>query len=299
MHSNPFVVPERFQKPIGYRADGRPIYLMGGGSIQSFEPDPPAPVTLNTPPASPVVPPTSTGTNVFTAEDLERVRREEKDKLYGRLEEERASRQALEQQVQSLLTAQQEREKAEAEAREKAEREARERAEAEMDAKTLLQQRQQEWEERQRQQAEEWEQKFQQMNAEREQERLVLEKERQFATLTAYTQRRLAEEAESIAPQLRDFVNGNSPEEIEASIERVKAKTAEIAAEVQQTLVQQRSMQRGVAPTGYAPLGPLEIADDKREYTNEEIAKMPMSQWAELRKKIGIGGGDSNRGLYS
>lgn len=234
----------------------------------------------------------------FTVEDLEKARREEKDKVYGRLDEEAKQRKALEEQVQALLAAQQDKEQAEAEARRQAEDEARRAAEAELDARSLLEKREQEWNQRLAETQTDWEKKFEQIAQDRAAERAVLEKERELASLAAYTQQRVAQEQDSIAPQLLDFIGGNSPEEIDASIERAKAKSAEIVAALQQQQVQQRASQRGVAPTGYAPVGPMEVEGGQRNYSADDIRQMSVQEYAKFRQQAGIGGAGQGRGLF-
>lgn len=234
----------------------------------------------------------------FTAEDLERVRQEEKTKVYGRLDQETQARKELENHVQSLLAAQQEREAEAQRQREAAEQAERERQEAEMSAKDLLAQREQTWQEQQRQMQTDWEQRFEQMAQERAQEHALLEKEKELAALSAYTANRLAEEKDNIAPQFLDFIKGNSQGEIDQAIEVAKAKTAEIFTEIQQAQVQQRAQQRGVAPTGYAPVGPLEVEGGTRQYSAQDIQNMSIQEYAEFRRKAGIGGSGQGRGLY-
>jgi uncharacterized membrane protein YqiK len=280
--------PSRFKTPLAFNPKtGRPVYLIGGGS-QMLEEIPPAPA--NNPPA-----PTE---RTFTADDLQKARQEEKDKVYSRLEQEAAQRKALEDEVAKLRIAQQEREAAEAAARQQAEEAARLKAESEMSAKDLLAQREREIQERLSQATTEWEQKFQQMQQEREQEKALLEKERELAALQAYTQKRVAEERDNIAPQLLDFIQGNTPEQIEHSIESVKAKSQEIANAAREAIAAQRASQRGVAPTGYAPVGPMEIEGGTRQYSPEDIQNMDMQEYAKFRQQIPGLATNHNRGLY-
>lgn len=281
--------PSRFKTPLAFNPKtGRPVYLIGGGS-QMAEEIPPAP-PANNPPA-----PTE---RTFSADDLQKARQEEKDKVYSRLEQEAAQRKALEDQVAELLKAQQEREAAEAAARQAAEEEARRKAESEMSAKDLLAQRERELQERLSQTTTEWEKKFQQMQQEREHERALLEKERELAALQAYTQKRVAEERDNIAPQLLDFITGNTPDQIEQSIESVKAKSLEIANAAREAMASARAAQRGVAPTGYAPVGPMEIEGGTRQYSTEDIAQMDMQTYAKFRQNIPGLAQNRNVGLY-
>lgn len=235
----------------------------------------------------------------FTAADLEKARREEKDKVYGRLDEVAEQNKTLQAQLADLLAESTARKEAEEAARREAEEAAQKAAEAELSARDLIAKREAELAERLSQTTNEWEQKFQQIAAEREQERAMAEKEREMATLIAYTQQRVAEEADNIAPQLRDFIGGNTQAEIDASIERVKAKSAEIVGAMQETLQQQRSVQRGVSPTGYAPVGPLEGVGGQRQYSAEDIRGMSIEEYAKFRQQAGIAGSTAPRGLFS
>jgi hypothetical protein len=285
MHESKY---RRFFEPVGYRKDGRPIFPIAGGDGSTPPPDAPQ-TTPSTPEPR------------FTEADLARVRQEEKDKVYGRLDQERQSREALERQVADLLKSQQDREAAEAAARQQAEEEARRKAEEELSAKDLLAQREQEFNSRLADATQTWEQKFQQMQQEREQERALLEKDKELANLQAYTQRRVTEEADNIAPQLLEFVTGNSTAEIDASIERVKAKSNEIALAAAEAIqAQQQTQRRGVSPTGYAPTGPMEIQGGQRQYSAEDIKNMSMQEYAEFRAKAlgGIAQANNQRGLY-
>lgn len=235
----------------------------------------------------------------FTADDLQKARSEEKDKVYGRLNEFAEQNKALQSQIQTLLDDQSSRKAAEDEARRAAEEAARKAAEAEMSTQDLLAQKERELAERINQTQSEWEQKFQQMQTEREQERALLEKEKQFATLTAYTQQRIAAEQDAIAPELLDFVGGNSQDEIDASINRVKEKSAAILSAMQEAAAQQRQQQRGVSPTA-GSAGPLEMfSTGQRQYSAQDISSMTIQEYAKFREQNGIGGVSSARGLYS
>lgn len=260
----------------------------------------PNPIT-DTPVATEITPdPVTQPTEArFTAEDLQKARSEEKDKVYGRLNDVAEQNKALQSQIQTLLDEQNARREAEEQARRDAEEAARKAAEAELSATDLIAQKERELAERINQTQSEWEQKFQQMQAEREQERALLEKEKEFATLTAYTQQRISAEQDSIAPELLDFVGGNTQAEIDASIDRVKAKSAAIISAMQEAATQQRQQQRGVSPTA-GSAGPLEMfSTGQRQYSATDIQNMTIEEYSKFRAQNGIGGGSSARGLYS
>ena len=184
----------------------------------------PAPVTINMPPPAPTPePPMSSEqlTEMFNAE-RERVRKEEKDKLYPQL-------QALNEQVNALTREREERLAAEQAEQQRLAEEARLRQEEEMSARERLEQYKTEQDQR-----------FAQLEEERNREAALRQKEAEFFKISQYRLERLAQEADAIAPQFVDFVNGSNEEQIDQAIETVKAKTAEIVAQVQQVQVGQR-----------------------------------------------------------
>lgn len=281
---------------LGYRADGRPILPIAGGSTPVVEPAP-APGDTNP----------QTGKTYTEAElnaERERVRQEEKAKLYAQMqakekaeEEERKKREAFEAQIAELLEKDKAREKAEAEARQKAEEEAKRKAEEEMSAKDLIAKREEEWKRQLEDRDKTWEERIAQIQAEREQERALNEKERQFSELQNYIQRRVAEEQENIIPTLLANINGNTQDEVEASITRAKEQSAEIGQQAEQAFAA-RFQNRGVGTTA-PPIGaPDMIPGQTQQFTPEQIQNMSMAEYAEWRRKAGIGGAANNRGMY-
>lgn len=251
---------------IGYGKRG-PIRLIAGGSEDHVDP-------LNPPPISSLVPPTTPVAGPFyTAADIERARQEEKDKLYDRLSKQGTKLNTLEQQITEWQTERQTAAETQAAAQREAEEAQRKKAEEEMDLRALLTTKEQEWTAR-----------MDTMQREREQERALLEKDRQFAQLQGYIQKRIGDERENIAPELIDLVTGNTTEEVEASITRMREKTASILQGVNSAQVEIASQQRGVSTTGYGGAdGPLDQHMGSKTYTPEDLASMPMSEYAKLR----------------
>ena len=285
---------DRFFVPVGYRRNGSPIFPIAGGSVDAPEYTPPAPSPQHT--HEPTQPPP---TRTFSAEDIERARQEEKDKVYQRLEQERRQRESFEAEVAQYREREEQRQKDEAERQRQADEEARKQAEAEMSAKQLLEERERDWNKRFEDSQASFEERLNQINQEREAERALLEKERELSALQAYAQQRVAEENDNIAPQLRDFVTGNTQEEIDASIESIKAKSAELAEAAQNAFQQARSRMPGVSPTGYTPTGPMAYEGGSRTYSAQDIQNMDMAEYAKLRQSIpGINGSQTNRGMY-
>jgi DNA repair exonuclease SbcCD ATPase subunit len=285
LHTQGISVPAR--TVLGRRKDGRPILPIAGGAPQPGEGGDPVivvPAAVVEPPA-----PQATAEPRFTAEDIQKARQEEKDKLYKRL-------QNVEDQNKQFLTEIEEQRKAreaaqaeEERKRQEAQDAAKAKAQEDLSAKELLAVKEQEWNQR-----------LQQFETEREQERLLFAKEQEFNNLQTHIQRRVAEESENIAPELLDFVGGNTPEEVEASIATVKAKTQAILESVQQAAVQQRASMRGVSPTGYSTTGPMDTDPGHKSYSLTDLRDMPMSEYAKIRGQLGVGQAAQNqRGLYS
>jgi chromosome segregation ATPase len=221
----------------------------------------------------------------FTAEDIARVRAEEKDKLYTRMTKQEEAQKALQDELAALRGEREAKAKAEADALAAAEAADKAKAEAEMSAKKLLEQRTSEWETR-----------FAALEAERATERELFLKEQEFARVREYTNQRLAAERDNIAPELLDLVGGNTNAEVDASIDMLKAKSAAIVESIQAAQTAARSQMRGVSPNASA-LGPLDDSTGYRELSANDIKGMSMAEYAKYRSHL-IGSAGSNRGLY-
>lgn len=285
MGKNTLNIPSKYTTPLGYRKDGRPIFLIAGGDDN---PNNPVPATSDQPPVG-------QGETFFTKADIdaavEKARQQEKEKLYGRIDSLNSKVTTWEQERQA------EREAAE-EARKQAEAEARRKEDENLSAKELLARKEQEWQQQIESVRKEQEERLNALQSEREQERALLEKEREFAALQAYTQKRLADESDSIAPQFHDFVSGRNQQEIDQAIEVAKAKSAEVAQQVQAALQQARSQQRGASVTGYAPVGPMDVEGGQRQLSAQDIANMPMDEYAKHRASLIGSGASNNVGLF-
>ncbi|GAA2322361.1 hypothetical protein GCM10010149_89420 [Nonomuraea roseoviolacea subsp. roseoviolacea] len=232
------------------------------------------------------------GEQYFTADQVEKFRQQERDKLYGELQKRDELLNQLKGQVDSFAQEREEYARLEAERKAAEEAAARKAAEDEMSARQLVEQ-----------QRAEFEQRFALMEQERAAERAALEKEKEFAALQAYIQRRVREESEAqtIAPELIDLVTGNSSDEVEASILRLKEKTNAIVNSMQAAAAQVAPPvpPRGVSPSGYAPTGPMDMHSEQRTVTPEEIRHMSMAEYAKFRQQVGIGGQSNNgQGLF-
>jgi hypothetical protein len=223
----------------------------------------------------------ATGERLFTEAELQAARKVEKDKLYDELQGLKSSMKAIEdQRAQELAEI----------ARKDAEKAAAVQAkkEEEMSAKALLEAKLKETNDT-------WEQRFSQLQTERESERALLAKERAYNELVDYRNSQLTASAEEIAPQFHNFINGESKEQIDNAIAQAKLATQSIAEEVAAARVQQLSQMRGVAPTGYAALGPLEGSMGQKQYTAADINQMSMAEYTKFRQEYGMASSEANR----
>jgi hypothetical protein len=217
---------------------------------------------------------------------IEKARQQEKDKLYPTISKADERSQAMEAELKELRKFQKKQEADEA-ARTKAVDDAkRAQEEAELSAKDLLAKRDQEFNDR-----------LEALQRENELRVATMEQEVKFNQLQAYIQRRAMEESSNIVPELVDFISGNNPEEVEASIEILKTKSAAIADAARGARSAQLRQQPGVAPvSGANGVTPLDQPGD-RQVTAEDIRGMSMQDFAALRKKINMPSG-SGRGLF-
>ncbi|TKK84706.1 hypothetical protein FDA94_29265 [Herbidospora galbida] len=260
---------------IGHRKNGDPIYLIGGGSSDD------APQWTDSSSTTPPAAPPANGP-FYTAEDLEKARREEKDKLYNRMNQLATK---VNSQDEILKTWQAEREaaaQAEEEARKAAEEQVNQQRREEMSAKELLEETTRQWQAR----LDAIEAERAQERAARENERLLEAKEREFLELQNFTRQRVTEESENILPELLDLITGNTRDEIEASIVAMKARSAKILDQVSAASAELGAMSRGASLTGYGATGPLEQQSGTKTYTADEIRSMPMNEYAANRHRL-------------
>lgn len=220
---------------------------------------------------------------VFTADEVEAIRRQEKDKVYKRLEDADGRVKSLEEQLSVIA---QEREAARKEADDRARKEQeilRQREAEELSAKELLAKREDEFNSRLNQVEEEWRNRYEDMERKRQAQDALLEKERRIQQIESYRQRRASEEQEAIIPELRDLISGNSEEEIDNSIAVLKERSNAIIESIQQATSQSRL--RGPQVTA-PPAGPMEMQSEYQTMTAEDIRNMPMDQYMKMRDRL-------------
>jgi DNA repair exonuclease SbcCD ATPase subunit len=227
-------------------------------------------------------------TRYFTEADLERARQQEKDKLYERLEKTTAQLNEFKATVDSLAADKKVRDDELAKQQQTAREEAKRLEDEKLSALELLERRQAEFEQKQAQLREDMEMRL-----------TIAAKEQELLQLKSYIQRRINEEvnATTIIPDLVEYIDGATEEEVEASIKKAKDKTTAIVNAAMGT--SSPSIPMGTSPTG-APFSPLDnLSPSNRELTREQIAQMSMKEYAAYRDQRGISRAGSGRGLFS
>ena len=220
---------------------------------------------------------------VFTADEVESIRKQEKDKLYKRLEEAEVRTKTMEDQIRTLA---EEREQAIREAQEVARKEEEIRRQREFDelsAKELLKRAEDDFNSKIKNIDQEWQSRFEQIEAERRAQEALLDKERMLRDLETYRQRRIHESSEEIIPELIDLVAGNSAEEIDASVEILRQRSAAIINSIQQAT--QASRVKGAAVTSPS-VGPMETQTEYQTLNADDIRNMTMDQYVKMRDRL-------------
>lgn len=220
---------------------------------------------------------------LFSEDEVQSIRKQEKDKMYKRLEDADSRVKAMEEQLNVLSV---EREKAIKEAEERARKEAellRQRELEELSAKELLLKKEDEFSQRINQVEQEWSEKFSELEKQRQAQDALLEKERYLQQIETYKSRRIQQENESIIPELIDLVTGNTEEEIENSIAVLRERSSAIIEAIQRT--SQPARPKG-APVTAPPTGPLENQQEYQTLSAEDIRNMPMDQYVKMRDRL-------------
>lgn len=203
----------------------------------------------------------------YTEEDLAKVRSQEKEKLYPQIE-------SLKEELNSIRKEKEEEAaRKEAEAQALAEK-AKQEALAELDAKSYADARLTELQEQ-----------LERERQERERALALLEREKTFADLQAYRQQVLEQERDNIIPELVDLIAGNTREEIQASVEGLKERSARILESAQSAMQTARKEMTGTRAT-LPPAGPLENNSEQRTLTAEEIQSMSINDYAKYRDRL-------------
>lgn len=245
-----------------------------GGTVMTAPLGGADPTSIVLPPAPPPPAPPAPHVQTFTADDIERARQQEKDKLYERLEEERAARERLEQQMQAFNTDLTTRQQAEQEARAAADKAAEEKRLAELSFGEKLVETEQRFAER-----------VQTLEQQLQQRDIILAKEREFTELMQFRAELLQEHGENILPELRDLVAGNTREELTAAVSAMVERTSSILGNVVAQTQAARQSARGVGVTA-PPVGPMDNNSGYETVSAADIAAMDMSTYAQNRGRL-------------
>jgi len=222
---------------------------------------------------------------VFSEDEVEAIRKQEKDKMYKRIEDADTRVKTVEEQM-TIIAQERESARKEAEERSKQEQELiRQREVAELSAKELLAKREDEFNVKISQIEQDYRTRFEEIEQQRSQQEALLEKERALQALNSYRNRRLNDESEGIIPELIDLVSGNTEEEIENSIAVLRERSNAIIESIQQATQQSQGRLRG-APVTAPPYGPMETQTEHQTLTAEDIRNMPMEQYAKMRDRL-------------
>ena len=223
---------------------------------------------------------------LYTAEDLERVRAEEKEKLYARLNGKDSELKDIQERMAAWEKEKADLAAAEQKAKEEAEAVRKAKEEEQMELRDLLERRDAENKAR-----------LDEMNSRFEQERAVFEQERRFNELQEYRRSMVEQHGEFIMPELRDYVRGDSVEEIDASIADLRARTEAIMANVRENLTAPPAPPMRGTSTTTPPVGPLEQEPGNQSFSPQDIRNMTPQQYAKHREGLLQAAQQSYRGF--
>jgi len=230
------------------------------------------PTSIVIPTAPPVV--AAPTVQMFTAEQVEAARQQEKDKLYERIEAEATARRKLEDQMGAFTTDLTARQESQAAAELAAANASEEKRLAELSFGQKLEEYQQ--------QTLSQVQTLQQQLAERD---AILAKERQFNELMAYRGQLLEQHGNDILPELRDLVAGNNEAELDSAVSAMVSRSASILQQVASATQSARQGARGVGVTA-PPVGPMDNNSGYETVSADDIRGMDMTTYAQNRGRL-------------
>jgi hypothetical protein len=241
-------------------------------------------ILLGTDPSAPPAPPIDDQGQRYSADDMNRARTQEKEKLYPQMQQLREEMSQLRQERDTRVAEEAAAAQAKTEAAAQAEKDKLAR---DTDVRSLLEVKEREWTER--------------LEAERkarEDALTLLAKEQERAELAAYRQRAVAASSDNIMPELADMVQGGSVEEIDASIASLAERSARILESAQAAMGAQRQAQLGTRVT--SPLvGGLEKEPGDRPITADDIKNMSMGEYEKYRSRLlGAAANSRGRGIF-
>lgn len=204
----------------------------------------------------------------YTDEDLAKVRSQEKEKLYPQIDKLKEELDIIKREREEELARKAAFDAEQAEVTKR-------KQEDELEVRDLLKVKEQEWSEQ-----------LERERQERERAFALLEREKSFTEITNYRNSRLQQESDSIIPELVDMITGDSPEEIEASIQGLKDRSSRILESVQQATQAARRDMTGTRVTTPPNAGPLDIETGTKQFTAEDISAMSLNDYAKFRSAL-------------
>lgn len=211
--------------------------------------------------------PAASGTRTFTEAEIQAARTQERDKVYPEMKR-------MQDELKDTRDKLEAREKTEREATEAAANLATTAAQAEMDAKQLITAKDAEWKAM-----------FAQQQAEVDTTRALFEREQRHAQLQAYRFEAQKASAEDVLPELLDFIDGNDVDEINASMETLKQRSAAILGNMNAATQQQRVAMQGTTATAPAT-GPVDNVMGQQQFSAEDIKNMDEATYAKYRNQL-------------
>lgn len=254
--------------------------------------DPANPPPQNVPQNQPnrVTEPPPANTRYYTEKELneerERIRQEEKSKLYPQLDTYKARVKEFEDAAAEAQRQEEQRQAAEAETQ-------RQQALEENDAKKLIEQERQERLAMQIQ----WEHERAEMQAQLAQRDAILDQERRFAVLEKYRLAAVAANQDHIFPELVSLISGSSEDEIDTSVQEMINRTQQILGNVQ-AAADEGQRQIPTASVNSPAMGPESWVQGQRTYTADQIKNMPMSEYQKVRAQFGMREDDNGRSMF-
>ncbi len=144
----------------------------------------------------------------------------------------------------------------------------------------------------------EWDAHFRRMQDEIARKDELIEQARNRIEIDAYIQRRLAEERDEIAPELLDYIGGDSREAVERAIATAKAKTASILDGILQAQAMSAQVPSAPAPAGNPSPGAQQQQPQSQATADQIRAIEPGSpEHLVLRHRYGLDRG-RGRGIF-
>ena len=135
----------------------------------------------------------------------------------------------------------------------------------------------------------EWNRKFTDLENQLRRKDAAIEEARNRRELQAFISRRIAEEADEIAPELIDFIQGDSVEAVEAAISTAKAKTQSILDGIREATAFRTDVPRAQPGNPQGQPGPGLQQQPQGQPSAQEIASAEVGSPEHLRLRAAYG----------